>query len=180
MIKLNELVVPPLKFNGRRRTPRKVLEDFERAAGANSRSEAVKSKYMPTYLRDSVYDWFLTFPRRMFGEGYIPWEDLRSTFIGHYIGSTDTQSLRSELSNTYQSNKKTATQFIPKISQLIKLVEPSKPEKEIIELIRERLRGFYQDKSSPNDVYTLQQLSYRISVGGLCDRQTNSHRITSR
>lgn len=72
VIELNELVVPPLKFNGRRPTPRKLLEDFERTTGANSWSEAVKSKCMPTYLRVSVYDWFLTFPRRMFGEGYIP------------------------------------------------------------------------------------------------------------
>lgn len=136
MVKKNELVRDPPVFNGKKPSPRKWLDEYERAAEANCWTDFLKAMYMPTFLRDSAYNWFLTFPRRIYSREQIPWPDLRSSFMRHFLAGTDTQALGRELHETYQGSKETATKFILRILRMMELVEPSKPEEEIVEFIK--------------------------------------------
>lgn len=63
------------------------------------------------------------------------------------------------MKRTYQREKETVTQFIPRMMRMLMLVEPNKHKDELVECIRDRLRGVYQDKLSLYTIDTIEQLN---------------------
>lgn len=157
-IKLNELVKKPEQFDGYKPPARKWIDDYENASNANGWSENQKVKYFSTFLDKSANDWYVTVGKRELG--LTPnWQDLKTAFIRHYLGDSDIIVLRRQIERTFQGEKEKATNFIPRIIRLIELVEPNKPEVELVDLIRSKLRVIYQDKLTLCSTYTIEQLN---------------------
>jgi len=87
------------------------------------------------------------------------WPDLRSAFIRHYLGDSDKQVLRREIEKTCQGEREKATNFIPRFIRMVELVDPNKPEDELVDLIRSKLRHCYQDKLVLCNTYTIEELN---------------------
>lgn len=152
-------MVNPPKFNEKK--------PLARAAESNSWTDEVKSRCMVTFLTDSPFDWLVTVAKRKYGD-QPPWSDLRAGFICHYLGDANKQSPRRELDRTSQRENESGTMFIPRVLRLIQLLEPDKPENDLVDVIGDRLRGIYQEKLSLNYIYTIESLNdayLRIGAG---------------
>jgi len=157
-IKLNELVKKPESFDGYKPPSRKWIDNYEKASEANDWSEQLMVRYFPTFLDKTANDWFVTVAKRKLGSNPT-WPDLRSAFIRHYLGDSDKQVLRREIERAYQGEKEKATNFIPRLIRLVELADANKPEDELVDLIRSKLRHCYQDKLVLCNTYTIEELN---------------------
>lgn len=66
-IKLNELVLKPETFDGINPQPRKWIDDYEKAAKTNNWTDEITTKYFPTFLNKSAYDWYVAIALRKLG-----------------------------------------------------------------------------------------------------------------
>lgn len=144
-IELNKLVKTPKAFDGNKPPARQWLDDFEKSSEANGWNHSSMVKFFSTYLEKAANDWFVTIAKRKLGSR-PSWPDLRAAFIRHYLGDCDKQTLRRQLEKTYQGENEKATNFIPRLVRLVDMVEPGKPEEDLVDLIRSKLRLNYQDK----------------------------------
>ena len=135
-IKLNELVKKPECFDGYKPPARKWIDDYEKASEANEWSEVLMVEYFPTFLEKAANDRFVAVAKRKLGS-HPSWQDLRAAFIRHYLGDSDRQVLRRQIERTCQGEKEKATNFIPRF---MRLVDPNKPEEELVDLLRSKLR----------------------------------------
>jgi hypothetical protein len=77
----------------------------------------------------------------------------------HYLGESDKASVRRQIERCRQGDSERAAVFIPRILRLFSMVEPDKPEEELVEAIRPKLRKDYQDRLAMHDIYTVERLN---------------------
>lgn len=157
-IKLNELVKKPESFDGYKPPARRWVDDYEKASQANGWSEELMVRYFSTFLEKAANDWFLAIANKKLGLKPT-WSDLKSAFIRHYLGDSDKQVLRRQVEKCQQGDREKATIFIPRFMRMVQLVDPSKPEDELVEVIRSKLRDEYQEKLVLTNTYTIEQLN---------------------
>lgn len=166
-IKLNELVRPIEKFDGFKPTPRRWLDEYERAAESNNWNKATMVKYFVTFLEKSALDWYETIAVAKVGR-HPEWRDLRAAFIRQYLGDADKQSIRQIIERTHQKDKEPAAVFIPRMVRMFRLADPLKSNEEMVSAVRGKLRAVYQDKLVYYDIYTIEDLNdacRRIEAG---------------
>lgn len=114
--------------------------------------------FFVSFLQDDAYDWWETLGRRRLGLN-PSWADVKAAFIRHYMGDSDKGQVRRQIERTFQGAKERCTVFIPKMVRLYELVEPDKPERELVESIRDKLRQEYKSHLVMQSIYTLEQLN---------------------
>lgn len=172
VIELNKLVKKPESFDGYKPPARRWLDDFERCSEANGWSEDSMVKFFSTFLDKAVNDWFVTIAKRKLGTN-PSWLDLRSAFIRHYLGDSDKQTFREQLEKTQQGDKEKSTNFIPRVIRLVDLIEPNKPEEDLVDLIRSKLKQCYIDKLILVNTYTIEELNDAcLKIEAAMDNQT--------
>lgn len=144
-IKLNQLVKRPAVFDGFKPPARRWLDDFEKAAEANGWSEAQMVKYFSTFLDKSANDWFVSLAIREVGSEPT-WRKAHEVFVRHYLGERDRLAIRREVDRSYQREGEKANIFIPNLTRTIWLGDPQKPEEEVVDIVRSKLRPEYLDR----------------------------------
>lgn len=157
-IKRNELVIEPEPFDGIKPSPRRWIDDYERAGEANGWKKNQMVKYLPIYLQKTAYDCYVTRAVKKLGR-QPSWAELKNLFITHYLGSQDKQQLRRQLEKTFQGDRESITVFLPRVLRLVELVYPLKSKDEQVEFIRERLRASYQEKLAIQSISNLDELN---------------------
>lgn len=140
---LNKLFVRPETFDGIKPPPRQWLDQYEKAASSNEWSDAAKVKYMATFLKDSAYSW-LTDVVPFEIRGQPSWNQLRSLFTRCYLGESDRQAAKRELERSMQRVGELAATYIPKVVNLIKMLDPNRDHVQIAEDIKFKLLPEYQ------------------------------------
>jgi len=115
-------------------------------------------RHFPTFIVRAAQDWFVTIAKRKLGEN-PPWDELKSDFLRHYLGGSDKAVVREQIERTRQGDIEKAAVFIPRLLRLFDMVELRKPEEELVEAIRPKLRKEYQDKLAMYDIYTIERLN---------------------
>jgi len=153
-IRLNELIIRPETFDGTKPPPRQWLDDYERAAHANGWRERTMVKHLQTFIIKAAQDWYVTIAKRKLGTD-PSWQEVRAAFLRHYLGGSDKAVVRRQIERTRQGDNEKASLFIPRLLRLFDMVEPNKPEEELVEILRSKLRKGYQDKLAMHDIYGL-------------------------
>ena len=157
-IKLNELVLKPQSFDGRKPSPRQWIDEYERAARANGWSESSMVHYFQTFLTHSALDWFFSMGESKIGQN-AGWSKVRDVFKRHYLGESDRQSIRRTIDRCYQYEDEPVARFMPRLLRLVSLIEPNKSEIDKVELVRDRLRSKYQSKLATYRIDNLESLN---------------------
>ena len=101
IVKANELVVVPEKFDGNRLEACKWLDSYERSATSNSWNPATMTKYLQTYLAGPALDWYAVMVQ---SSDIDPssWPVVRSRFCRLYIGKDEDLELEPSIKDALQ------------------------------------------------------------------------------
>lgn len=155
IIKLNELVVVPEKFDGSPHKARKWLDDYIRAATSNSWNFSTMTKYFQTYLTGTATDWYA-----VTGSNNNNWTDLLSSFCRYYIGRDENLSLERQIRDAQQKQNETSTSFISRYARLATIADPNISQEKMVNAIRIRLRPEIMERlTSHHLIYNLEDLS---------------------
>lgn len=157
-IKLNELVIKPEKFEGKRDGARLWLEDYEVASIANSWNPETKVKYFSTFLAGPARNWFAAIAQPKINPS-IKWDELKTMFVRFFIGIEEQESVRRELRRCRQRRDEIAIDFISRVTRLINIAEPSLSEAEKVRDIKLELKDTYQDRLVGQKHKTLEELN---------------------
>lgn len=141
-IKPDELVIHPQQFDGERPKPRKWIDDFKDAIKANTWSDEIAVKYFSTYLTKSAYSWYKTEVRPTI-QPSTKFAHIAKMFADNYLGASDYSSICRQLERLVQKPNESVSVFIPKMRELLLLLEPELPEREQMRQIRAKLRPEY-------------------------------------
>lgn len=136
---LNELVIKPESFNGYTPKPRDWIDMYEEAFITNEWSTQTAMKYFPTFLRGAALDWYKTMvrPKLTIIQG---WDQLKQAFTCHYLGKDELRIRSQELSVLTQGPREPATNFIPKVYNMIRQLYPRIDEEEAVDRIIAKMR----------------------------------------
>ncbi|CAA2962364.1 uncharacterized protein LOC110893025, partial [Olea europaea subsp. europaea] len=154
---LNKLFVKPETFNGVKPSARQWLDQYEKAATSNGWSDNAKVKYMATFLKDTAYSW-LTEIVPLHAPNGVAWPELRALFVRCYLGESDRQSAKREFDRAIQRENEKAAQFIPRMVQMIKCLDPTRKQEAITDDIRHKLLPHYQEKLIMFELKTINHL----------------------
>lgn len=159
VIKLNQLVEKPDKFNGVRPRPRDWLDSYNDARLFNGWNDVISIKYFKAFIEDAAGDWFKSsvLPQILNGE-ITKWSQLEEKFRSQYLGRQDHQSLVNYLKALQQRQGENVATFIPKVRKVLLSLEPTMSEKEQIRNISEKLRQEYRVPLPYHDIDTVDQL----------------------
>lgn len=150
-IRIHELVMTPRTFDGVIPPAWRWIDDYERASQSNTWIEDSMVRYFPTFLPKSALDWWMTMGQRELGLN-PPWDELRDAFILHFIGESERMDTKKRINRTFQRDRESAANFIPRLLRLVDMVDKNKSEDELVELVKERLRAPYQEKLAMHDI----------------------------
>lgn len=142
----NRLFVRPETFNGVRPPPRQWLDQYEKAAISNGWSDTAKVKYMATFLKETAYAW-LTDVAPLHISNEVKWDGLKNLFVRCYLVESDRQAAKRELDRAIQREDEKASQFIPKMLQMIRTLDPDRKQDVLTDDIRHKLLPEYQIKN---------------------------------
>lgn len=173
MVKTNDLIIKPENFDGVKPPPRKWLDNYEKACAANRWLDEIKVLYFPSFLSGTAYDWYLSMGQKRIARAVevdqrSPWILTREIFIRYFLGDSDKMAIKNEVDTTFQQENEGITTFMPRLLRLVQLVEPNKPEDELVELVKSKLRSNYQDKLAMHSIFsldTLNDLCLKIEAG---------------
>lgn len=148
---------PPPTFDGERPRPRKWLEDFKDSMHANQWSEDQAIKKFPTYLTGAAYAWYKTEVRANVGPS-TKFSDLIKLFNENYLGPNEYSALSRQVNDLHQRQGESVSVFIPKMRELLLLLEPELPEREQVRQIRGKLRGEYRQWIAHTEPETINAL----------------------
>lgn len=176
---LNKLFVKPETFDGIQPPPRQWLDQYEKAAFSNGWSDTAKIKYMSTFLKETAYSWLTEIVPLHYPNGF-DWAALRQLFVRCYMGESDRQAAKREFERTIQRENEKAAQFIPRMVQMIKTLDPARPQDVITDDIRQKLLPEYQEKLIMFELRTLQHLydaCTKIEAGLAASRAATRQRL---
>lgn len=157
-IKKDELVKEPPKFDGNKPTPRRWLDDFERAAYSNTWSDEQQVRYFPSYLVKAAYDWWASMAQPKLSRS-SRFADVRHLFVRHWMGESDRVATRRIIDKMKQKENESVRVFMPPLVRLIRCIEPNKPEDELVEIVKEKLQPHYQEKLALYLINSLDELN---------------------
>lgn len=170
VINTKELAQVPKKFDGTKPRPQKWLEDYKDAKQANGWNNRVAVKYFSTYLKKSALDWYKTMvlPTLVNKPIDIHYEWVLKKFSDHYIGEQDKGELQYLIDNMKQRENESITLFLPKMCRLLRQLNETMAEREIVRRIRSKLRDEYRlwlAKEKPQTVEDLRNHCLDIEAG---------------
>lgn len=68
-------------------------------------------------------------------------------------------AVKRQIDKTFQGERESITIFMPRLLRLIQLIEPLKPEDELVEAVKEKLRATYLEKLAMHTIFTLDELN---------------------
>lgn len=157
VIKLDELVIQPTTFDGVKPRPRKWLDDFKDAIQANAWTDEIAVKYFSTYLTKSAYSWYKTEVRPILRQG-TTFAEIVKLFNDNYVGASDYHVLSRKIEEITQKPRESVSVFIPRMRELILLLEPTLPEREQMRQIRCKLRPEYGQWIAHDEPKTIAEL----------------------
>lgn len=166
-INLNQLVVKPATFDGRRPNARKWIDDFSDAIEANDWSDQIAVKYFSTFLSDTAYTWFKTEIRPKLNPKW-KFKDIEEEFKQNYLGASDYQRLSKQVEEMMQRPSEPICQFIPRMKELLLLLEPNMSEREQMRNISLKVRSDYKQwiaYSEPQTVEQLKKCCMKVEAG---------------
>jgi len=166
VVKLNDLVVIPSKFDGSRVKARRWLDDYLRAAVSNSWNYATMAKYFQAYLAGSALDWFAVMVQSDASRA-IDWNNVYASFCRFYIGKDEDLALERSLKDSIQQNNESCSSFIARYARLIQLSDPTVSQSKIVNSIRIRLRAELVERLSSHAITDLESLN--IACAGIED-----------
>lgn len=157
-LRRDQMVIKPRMFDGNKPPPRRWIDDFEKAAHANGWTDHFMVTFFVSFLSGHAYDWLVTLGRRRLPPN-PRWMDIKEAFIRHYLGESYRSTIRKQIEKLQQGPQEKCVNFIPKVVRLYELVEPSKPEEELVEAVRDKLRPEFAAHLVMQSIYTLEQLN---------------------
>lgn len=180
-IRLDKLVIQPVKFNGRHPSPRKWLDDYRDAIIANDWSDRIAVKYFATFLSDTALSWFKTTIRPLIKDS-TRFEEISEHFSRNYLGGSDYEKLSQQVEELVQAPDEPVCVFIPRMKELLLLLSPTMPDKEQMRQIRQKLRPEYKPWvafAEPQTLFQLQAACMKVEAGitseGTSTRQHETH-----
>lgn len=138
-INMNQLVVRPVTFNGYKPKPRKWLDDFKYAIKANDWNDIQIIKYFPSWLDGTAKSWFKNEIDPIMDDDFT-WDDLEAKFTDNYLGQGEFEELSAQLDKTRQGANEPITSFIPRVKELLIMIDPMMSEAEQVRNIRRRIK----------------------------------------
>lgn len=157
-IKLNELVITPERFDGKKGEARSWLDGFEAAIQANGWTQRSAVRYFPTFLKGSARDWFTGMVQPKLSS-YTDWPQLRRKFVRYYIGPEESAAMRHELQVARQRPNEPATSFLARIIILMNRVDPHQEEHDRVQDIKNKLLNAYQARMVGIKITSIDELS---------------------
>lgn len=157
-IKLNELVVKPERFEGRKEGARRWIEDYEDASSANGWSEEIMVKYISTFFSKTARDWYSTMVLPSV-TSETQWSEIRAKFIRHYVGPQEAEALREEIRLTRQRPAESIIEFMPRMLRLLDLADPNMSEERKLSEVKAKLTDRYRRNLIGQKPTTLEDLN---------------------
>lgn len=84
---------------------------------------------------------------------------MRIMFIKHWIGEQDRLAVRRIIDEMRQRDNEKINVFMPKVVRMVRCIDPDKPEDELVELVKKKLKPQYQEKLALYIINTLEELN---------------------
>lgn len=156
-IKLNQLVITPEKFDGRKPHPRKWLDTYNYAIEANDWTEYIAVKYFATFLSGPTQSWFKMEVRPMFTPN-TKWRVLEDLFKTKYLGASERSRLMELLKTTQRGTSEPISAFIPRMKELLLQLDPAMSESEQVRNIQDKVRNEFKQWISFFEPQTVDQI----------------------
>lgn len=156
-INLNCLVIKPATFDGEKPKPRLWIENYRDAIEANGWDDYIAKKYFVTFLSGTAVSWFKHEVRPKLVDD-AKFQVIDDAFVKNYLGQSDYQRLSRQVASAVMGKNELVCSFIPRMRDLLILMEPSMPERELIRQITMKLRHEYQNWVAHDGPTTMEEL----------------------
>lgn len=172
-IKLNELVIKPAMFDGSKPLPRKWIEEYKDAIDANGWSDFIAVKYFQTFLSGTAYTWYKTEVKPMIVP-HTRFTIIEEAFRRNYLNASDYARLSKQAEEASQRQNEMIGDFIPRMREILLLLEPKMSDREQMRQISLKLRPEYRQWiafQEPETVSELKRCCQKVEAGLVTKQQ---------